>query len=192
MEDTIQFFGEYKYISVIAHVFSVIVGMGSALVSDVLFNVYIKDKKINPTENKTLEVLSRIIWISLGIIILSGIAIFLSDPLMYINSTKFLVKMSVVLAIILNGYLFWKITHKSLKKINFTDTDVHHKYVRIRKLSFAFGAVSIVSWLSAFILGSVKSIPVSFWAAMDMYATTIILAIIGSQIVEYMITHQKK
>ena len=118
MDGTIQFFSEYKQLFIIVHVFFVITGMGTALVSDILFNVYIKDKKINPTESTTLEVLSHVIWISLGLIVLSGLAIYLSDPLKYIYSTKFLAKMSIVFVIILNGYLFWKITHKSLKKIN--------------------------------------------------------------------------
>jgi len=191
MEDVIEFFGLYKQFFVTSHIFSVIVGMGTALVSDVLFNVYIKDKKINPTENKTLQVLSRVIWISLLFIVLSGLALFLSDPLRYAYSTKFLVKMVIVLVIIINGYLFWKITHTALKKINFTDTNVHHKYVRIRKVSFAFGAVSIVSWLATFILGSMQSIPTSFVVTMGAYSIIIVLAVMSSQIFEYMITHKK-
>jgi len=191
MEETIQFFSEYKKISVIAHVFSVIVGMGTALVSDVLFSVYIKDKKINKTENITLQVLSYVIWISLGLITLSGLAIFLSDPLTYAYSTKFLVKTAIVFVIILNGYLFWKITHKSLKKINFTDTNSNHKHVRIRRQSFAFGAVSVVSWFAAFILGSIDTLPVTFSMAMGIYTTIIILAIIVSQIADRLITPKK-
>ena len=71
--------------------------------------------------------------------------------------------MIIVFVIILNEYLFWKITHKALKKINFTDTNTHHKYVRIRKMSFAFGAISIVSWLVVFILGSILWVLVD-WA----------------------------
>lgn len=192
MEEVIQFFSKYKHFFVIIHVFSVVIGMGTALVSDVLFNVYVKDKKINPTENKTLQILSRIVWIGLGFIVLSGFAIFLSDPSEHVNSVSFLVKMSIVLVLIINGFLFWKITHKALRKINFTDTNIHHKYVRIRKLSFAFGAISVVSWLSAFVLGSMHSIPFSFWTAIGIYASIIILAIIASQILDYMITHKNK
>jgi uncharacterized membrane protein len=192
MEETIQFFGEYKKLATIIHVFAVIIGMGSALVSDILFNVYIKDKKINPTENSTLEVLSRIIWISLGAIFLSGIAIFLSNPPVYSASDKFLLKMVIVGFVIINGYLFARVTHGSLSKINFTDTNSNHKYVRIRRLSFAFGAVSLVSWLSAFILGSISSIPVSFWSGLMIYGVLLLIGITGSQVVEYMITHPKK
>lgn len=191
MEEAIQFFGEYKKVSVITHVFAVIVGMGSALVSDVLFNVYIKDKKINPTENSTLEVLSKIIWISLGVIMLSGIALFLSDPSAYSTSDKFLLKIVIVGFIIINGYLFARVTHGSLRKLNFTDTNRHHKYVRIRRLSFAFGAISLISWLTAFILGSVRSIPISFWQGLAIYGILVLGGIVASQLMEYKITHQK-
>ena len=190
MENTLQVFSEYKHYAIIVHVFSVILGMGAALVSDVLFNVYIKDKKINPTENKTLGVLSRIIWISLGCIVFTGLFIFLSDPIKYAQSVKFLVKMTIVGVIILNGYLFWKITHKSLAKLTFVDTNMNHKYVRIRKVSFAFGAISITSWMSAFILGSVQSIPMSYGVAMGIYGAFILIAVVVSQVVEYIITHR--
>jgi len=186
----LQFFAEYKQFSLIIHVFSVIVGMGGALVSDVLFNVYVKDKRINPTENKTLQVLSKVIWISLGVIVLSGLLIFLSDPTGYAKSEKFLLKVIIVAVLIFNGFLFLKITHKALKKIDFIDTNSHHKYVRIRKASFAFGAVSMVSWLSAFVLGSIQSLPVSLSQAVVLYVLVIIIGIIGSQIAEYFIVRK--
>jgi len=191
MEATAIFFTEYKQIFVIGHVFSVVCGMGAAIVSDVLFNVYIKDKKINPTEHATLEVISRIIWGSLALIVLTGVALFLSDPVAYANSDKFLLKVAIVAVIIINGFMFWKITHKSLKHINFTDTDINNKYVRIRKLSFAFGAISLVSWFTVFILGSISSIPVSLAVGAGIYAVIILLAIIASQVMEYFITHKK-
>lgn len=191
MENLLQFFSTYKQLFTIIHVFSVIVGMGGALISDILFNLYIQDKKINPTENKTLATLSKIIWISLGVIVLTGFFIFLSAPVQYAHSTKFLLKTIVVAVLIINGFLFWKITHKALHKINFTDMNIRHTYVRIRKLSFAFGAISIVSWITAFILGSIKAIPVSLTYALGIYVLILIGAIIGSQCVEYVLLRKK-
>ncbi len=190
MEETIQFFSKYKHFAIILHVFSIIVGMGSAIVSDVLFNLYIKDKKINSTENTTLEILSKIIWVALWFIMLSGVGIFLSNPQVYMASDKFLLKMVIVGIIIINGYLFARITHGSLLEMNFTDTNIHHKNVRIRRLSFAFGAVSVVSWLSAFVLGSIRSIPVSFWMGLSIYLSLVFVSIIISQIFEYLITRK--
>lgn len=190
MEAVLEFFSEYKSVSVITHVFSVIIGMGAAIVSDILFNIYIKDKKINPTENSTLETLSKIIWVALWLVVLSGLAIYLSNPMKYMNSPKFLLKMIIVGIIIINGYMFARITHGSLRKINFRDTNVHHKYVKIRKLSFMFGAISIVSWLIAFVLGSVPSIPVSFFTGLTFYFVLLAVAIIVSQILDIIVSNR--
>lgn len=192
MENLQLFFTEYKHIIIIVHVFAVVVGMGGALISDVLFNKYLSDGKINPTENSTLFTLTRIIWMSLGLIILSGFCMFLSDPLKYSESAKFLIKMIVVATLTLNGILFWKITHRGLRKINFRDNNFQHKYVRIRKFSFAFGGISIVSWLSAFVLGSIKSIPIHLHQALFIYIGLLLIGIICSQILEYYIVHKKK
>ncbi len=191
MEGTIEFFNEYKNISVMTHVLAVVVGMGSALVSDVLFNTFIADYKIDKTENKVLSILSNIIWISLFFILVSGVALFLSDPEKYMNSSKFLVKMFIVCIVIINGYLFQRYIHPALRKLDFTDMNSHHKYVKIRKVSFALGAVSFISWMSAFILGSIRSIPVSFFSAIGIYALILFCGICASQYMDYRISHKK-
>lgn len=191
MESVTEFFSTYKYISVIVHVFSVIAGMGAALVSDVLFNVFIKDKKINPTENKVLSTLSSIVWVSLIFIVLSGIALFLSNPSVYAVSTKFLAKMSIVGFIILNGMLFQSIVHPALSKMNFKDVNPNHKYVKIRKWSFAFGAISVVSWLSAFILGSFSALPFAYHELLGVFFFVIAGAVIVSQVIEHRITSRQ-
>ncbi len=192
MENTVGFFSEYKHISIIIHVLFVVVGMGAALISDILFNIYIQNKKINMHENRTLSALSMIVWISLGFIVLSGISIFLSDPMKYAYSVKFLVKMTIVGIIIFNGYLFQRIVHPALRKIDFKDTNTHHKYVRIRKMSFAFGAISLVSWLGAFVMGMLGHIPLSYLEAIVGYVAICFGGILFSQIIEYRMTHSKK
>lgn len=191
MEDVIRFFAEYKNISVIIHVLSVIVGMGAALVSDILFNVYIHNKKISKGENRTLAILSDIVWVSLCFIVASGIALFLSDPITYGYSVKFLIKMTIVGVIIVNGYLFWHLIHPSLEKINFTDVNIHHKYVKLRKVSFILGAISLVSWLSAFVLGMLGHMPLSYLEAIVGYVAICFGGILFSQVVEYKMTHGK-
>lgn len=191
MTDVIAFFASAKTVSIILHVLSVVLGMGAALVSDILFSSYIVDKKINPTENKTLSLLSRVIWISLALIVLTGFAIFLSNPDKYLHSAKFITKMSIVGVLIVNGILFWKVTHKELKSLNFTDTNSHHRIVRVRKLSFAFGAVSMTSWLSAFVLGSLSVVPLTLPTLLGGYILALVIAISTSQLLEYKLTHSK-
>ncbi len=184
MGNTIEFFGEYKQVSVAIHVLSVVVGMGTALVSDILFNSFIKDKKIDKTEIHTLDILSTVVWISLLFIVLSGLTIFLSDPASYSESVKFLVKMTIVAGVIINGYVFRMMINPHLKDINFNDDDMDHKYVRLRKMSFAFGAISVVSWLSAFALGMLSDIPFSYKEAIMWYLILCFGGIVISQIID--------
>ena len=191
MTYVIEFFAEYKIFSTILHVFSVIVGMGTALVSDVLFNNYIRDGRIQKGENRTLSTLSTIVWASLGCIVVSGVFLFLSDPLMYASSVKFLVKMTIVGVVIINGYVFHRLIHPSLQKIDFIDTNVRHKYVRLRKLAFACGAVSLISWMLAFVLGMLGHIPLSYLEAIVGYVGILFGGILFAQIVEYMLIRKK-
>jgi uncharacterized membrane protein len=187
MEELSLFFAEYKQVSIAVHVFAVIVGMGSALISDALFNRFIADFKIDKMEHRVFSVFSKIIWISLLVMVVSGTAIFMSDVVGYSNSDKFLAKMTVALLIILNGLFFKMYIDPSLRKINFSDNDGRHKYVKIRRLSFAFGAISVISWLFVCGLALYKNSSSSYSTIMLTYLGIVLVGAICSQILERMI-----
>ncbi len=183
----LYFFAEYKQVSIGVHVLAVVLGMGSALFSDALFNRFIADFKIDRFEHRLFSVLSKIIWVSLFVILASGLAIFMSDIVSYSSSDKFLAKVTVVLLIILNGFFFKICIDPSLRKINFSDTNGQHRYVKLRRLSFAFGAVSVISWLFACALALYKGSHFSYSTIMLVYASLVLVGILCSQILERMI-----
>ena len=116
-------------------------------------------------------------WFAIGGLILTGIMLFLSDPLTYSESSKFIVKMIIVGVITLNGLIMTKYLHTNMQKLTFTN-----KYhIRVKKVAFASGAISISSWYLSFILGSVRSIPFDVITGITMYATVIITAVLVSQ-----------
>lgn len=165
----------------IVHVFSVILGMGSALVSDVLFSFYGKDKKLNWTEIKTLSILKDIVFYSLILISTSGIIIYLSDIEKYSDSDKFLAKMSILLILLLNGLVLNRyIWPRLLKKDFFTSPE---KRI-VRKLSFICGSISVVSWLSVCALGVLDSLSIDYNIIIAIYTVVTILGIAISVIVE--------
>lgn len=172
--EAIEFFVENKTYFTIVHVLSVVVGMGSAIISDILFNFYSKDKKLDTTEKRSLELLSNTVWISLIGIILSGIAIFLSNPDGYLASAKFLTKMSIMGVLLINGlFLSFVISP------HFNDKGLlKFKNKRcIRQLAFVGGAISISSWFIICILGVLKNIQLSVPRAMLLYSCFIVVAI---------------
>lgn len=168
-----------------------VIGGGWAFAGDLIFLSSVKDRKISPTEIRFLRLGSKMVWIGLLIIVVSGIFIFFTDTDKYLHSTKFLAKMTIVGIIILNGFVF-HISHlpRLYRHVNlhFSSSDEFKKHA---PLLVSSGAVSIVSWTSAITLGAMRSIPYSYLTIMGVYFIFIISAIMISLVLKNKILFQK-
>ena len=180
--ESLPLFADIKIPLTIVHVLSVIVGMGSALLSDILFTFYARDKKLSSHEIHTLGVLSRIVWFGLVFIILSGVGLFLSDIERYMSSVKFLGKMSIMLVLLVNGFLLDRFVWPRLGARSFLTS---HKNASLRKIAFLCGAVSVFSWISVCILGVLNSVQISYHELMAIYAGVLLVVLPGALIVEH-------
>ncbi len=171
--EIISFLNYIKMPLTVVHVITVVVGMGSALVSDILFNFYAKDKKLDNTEKKTLEILSKVVWWSLLLIIISGIIIFFTNTGKYMGSDKFLAKMTILAVLLLNGTMLnFRVWPHVLGKGFFTSK----KEITTRRLAFFGGAVSVVSWISVCALGVFDTSPTSYGNLMALYILIVSIA----------------
>ncbi len=178
MESISEFFSEYKSIIIILHAMSAAIGLGAATVSDVLFFKFLKDGDITKEETPILDTMTNIMWVALSLLIATGIALFLSDPATYSESSKFIVKMFVVGAITLNGLVLTKYLHRNMHNLTFTNP--YHK--KAKRIAFASGAISIGSWYLSFILGSIRSIPLTIQSGILTYLLLLVIAVIVSQV----------
>ena len=64
-------------ILVIGHLIGLIIGLGAATVGDTIFFRALKNKRLATEEFSLLQTISRLIWIGLTILILTGIGIVL-------------------------------------------------------------------------------------------------------------------
>ncbi|MBP9711501.1 MAG: hypothetical protein KBD55_00495 [Candidatus Pacebacteria bacterium] len=170
-----------KIPATIVHVVAVVFGMGSALVSDLLFSFFSKDKHLNKTEMSTLSILATAVFYSLILISLSGLIIFLSDIEKYSHSAKFLAKISILAILIINGYVLNKYVWPHLLNKNFFTLK---KERNIRKLAFGSGAISVISWLSVCALGVLDSLNMPYVAIVSLYASIIVLGTIVALVIE--------
>ena len=176
-----QFFQNIKIPLTVLHVIAVVFGMGSALVSDLLFSFFSKDKKLDSTEISTLSILANVVFYSLIIIVLSGLAIFLSDVDRYINSAKFLAKMSILLVLLINGYFLNKFLWPHLLNEGFFTLE---KERNVRRLAFVSGAISVISWLSVCTLGVLNRLDMSYLSIISIYLSVVIFGVLVSLGVE--------
>jgi uncharacterized membrane protein len=190
----IPFLIDYKSIIVIIHAISAGLGVGAATIADIMFFKALKDYRISSDEAETFRTLSQVLWCALGILILTGSMLYLGNSLALGESSKFLVKVVIVGVVTLNGVLLNLIVAPKLTSISFGSAHEHHprELIRLRRFAFAFGAISIISWYVVFILGSIKSIPISFGNGIGIYGIVIVGAIIGSQIFERYIAWRRK
>jgi len=168
------------------HLLGFALGLGAATIGDIFFFKFLKDLRISERESNTLRTISQVVWFGLGLLVISGVGLVLTDPALYLASTKFMSKMIIVGVIAINGAFLNLYITPLLVKISFGDKhehspgELHHE----RGLAYAAGAISMVSWYSAFVLGLTRKLPVSLWAALVTYFVILVIAIAGSQIVE--------
>ncbi len=156
------------------HLFGVIIGAGGAFASDFMFFSSIKDKMISHTEMRFLRLGSRMVWVGLAIIIFSGAFLFAADAARYLDSSKFLAKMTIVGVIIVNGVIFHLYHIPRLHKHIGRDFSLSKEFVKKSPLLLISGVISVVSWLAAFVLGVFHEVPYSYWIIIAFY-----LAILG-------------
>lgn len=169
------------------HILGVALGLGGATITDVFFFKFLKDFRISTYESDILRTLSQVIWFALAMIVLSGVGLFLPQSAELLASSRFLMKMVIVFVIILNGALLNLLVSPKLVKISFGARHVHHpdELHRLRKLAFALGAISIVSWYSAFIVAFLHSIDMRFWLWLGYYALLLFVGVTLSQLMEH-------
>ena len=178
--ELVDFFENIKTPMTVVHVVSVVFGMGAAFMTDVLFTFYGNDKKLSPTEIKTLRILSKVVWWGLIMIILSGLGLFLSDITKYLHSVKFIAKMSILGVLLLNGYILHTYIWHHVLKQQFLGP----ARSPIRKIAFVCGAVSMISWVSVCALGVLDTVTFPYAMIMTGYGAFLLFGGVGALFIE--------
>lgn len=144
--------------------------------SDSMFLKSLKDLKISKTEMSFLQLGSVMVWVGLIILIGSGYLLFSLDSDRYLNSDKFLAKMTIVAIILLNGLFLHVNLIPRLRRHIEGYLPSSDEFMRKRPLLFTSGAVSLVSWLSALVLGALHKVPWSYGEIMGVYLAALLAA----------------
>lgn len=191
--DVSALLAEYKGLIVLFHGIAAAIGVGAVTITDVFFFRFLKDYRISHDEAATMQVLSNVIWFALGLLVLTGIGLYVPESVALLAKSKFVMKMLLVLVLIGNGVMLNLVIHPRLVHISFGEAKVDHpgEMHHLRRLAYAAGGISIVTWYSVFILGSLRNVPMSFGELFGIYAVLVVLAVAGSQYMDYLMTHKK-
>jgi hypothetical protein len=109
--------------------------------------------------------------------------LFSTNPALYLESSKFLIKVLIVFVIFANGIYF----HAGHLPMIHRHKDHHYpssdEFNRKKKFLIVSGVISITSWTLTIILGSLRMIPIDFWTALAGYIIFEIVAISAALII---------
>lgn len=173
---------DQKTIYTLFHVFGAVLGAGGAYMSDLMYMRATKDRVLEKTEISFLKLGSRMVWVGLLFIVISGAFLFSLDTAKYMASSKFLVKMAIVLVLIINGVIFHFIHTPVLSRAADMPLKTSKEFTRRSVFIYVSGAISIVSWTCALILGSLRGISYSFTEGFGIYIGLVLIAVVGALI----------
>ena len=156
-------------IFLIIHTLGIAIGAGGAIIGGVLFVKFLKDCRISKIEADITRTISQIVWFALAILALSGAALYFPGIGEWGKAPAFALKMAIVDIIIINRLfldllIFPRLTRASLE-VESAETNFKIQTSAGWKLSFALGAVSIVSWIFVLIL----SVPLEAVFGVNLY-----------------------
>lgn len=182
----IEFIADETRLWTILHTFGVVIGLGAATVTDVLFFRFLKDFRISKKEADIMATLSRVIWLALVVLVISGVALFLPKQEVLLANGKFITKTIVLGVIILNGLMLNFYLQPRLITIHFRgERPIRERLAR--KVAFLLGGISVSSWYFVFILGSLRGVQIPFAHVFAIYILLLTLAVFGSQVYEHML-----
>lgn len=173
---------DIKTIYTLLHLLGVTLGAGGSFMSDVIFITTTKDKVMTKGELNILKKGSMVVWMGLILLVISGALLVSLDPATYFASDKFILKMIIVGIITVNGLFFHFVHTKRLESLVGEHLSVSHRFRKYSKSMYYSGALSMVSWVSALVLGGLRMIPVSVVIGLSIYAGLVIFAIGGAEL----------
>lgn len=183
----IPLLAEHRETFFLIHLSGLALGLGGATLTNIFFFKFLKDFRVSEGEWETLRTILQVIWFALLVLVLGGLGFYLGNGAALGRLDNFRVEVIAVLIIILNGAFFNLIYQPKLMKISLRERHDHQvgELHLLRKLAYALGAISLVSWYAAFLLSILDSPPFDFGLLLLFYLASLGGAVILSQLMEH-------
>ncbi len=167
------------------HLVGIAVGVSAATIGGLLVINFLKDFKIDSSEDKKLTILDQIIWLSIVALVVINLCYYIIDPEIYFASSQLLAQLIILTILIVNNILLSLWINPKLIGIRIDMKSINvFRIFWLRQWALAMGAISIVSWYTV--------LAISFFIKIDSgdisnilgyYLAIVIMSIITSQIV---------
>ena len=167
------------------HLLGLVLGLGGALIIDVMIFHFLNNFKISTREAVIMHLLSQMIVLGLILLVVSGIALMFTDLHTYLENPRFLMKLTAVGIVSLNGAVLNLYVAPKMELISLREEDRESNQALV-KASFIVGAVSAISWLTVFFLAMIEILETfSYITLLVAYLILLAIAISGGLFTKY-------
>jgi len=169
------------------HLLGIVLGVGGATITDILFFNFLKDLRISEMEAEIMRTISEVVWIGLALLVFSALGLYFADPSRFSANVPFLVSAVATVALVICGAFYNLLLAPRLVQISFKEEHAHEpgELKKLRCVGFALGAITLISWYTVFFLNVlVDPDRFTFWPLLSAYAVVTAAAVIISQMVE--------
>ncbi len=170
--------------TITVHLLGLVLGLGGALILDVMIFHFLNNLTISSREAVIMHLISQMIILGLALLIVSGFALTLINPEAYLENPRFLMKMTAVGVVTINGVLLNLFVVPKMEQISFQKGEMEENTGLIRG-AFVAGAVSMTSWLSVFILAMINPLEAySFGILLTVYLILLAMTVAGGLVMK--------
>lgn len=120
------------------HLLGMILGVGGTLILDILIFHFLRNFRINASEAVIMHLISQIIIIGLVLLFVTGAAIYLTDMEAYNSNPRFLMKMTAVLVLSINGVFLNFYMMPEIERFSMVEERVE-KDQNLKRIAFSVG-----------------------------------------------------
>lgn len=106
------------------HLLGMILGVGGTLILDMLIFHFLRNFQINSSEAVIMHLISEIIILGLILLFVTGTAMYLTDIEGYNNNPRFLMKMTAIIVLSINGVFLNFYMMPKIKKLSLIEEDI--------------------------------------------------------------------
>lgn len=175
----------FRILMFMAYLFGLMMGVGGSIVYTVLFFKFLRDYRLSDVEKETLDGVAQVVTIGLGLVLVTGLGLFIPLAAWYTMNPEFMIALIAGAVLAIQTIMVkTDIVHRlsAVYESNIIPVDADHAYMR--KLSYALGAVGLVSWITLAIVSFVN-LNWSFIGLLSAYCIVVTIAVVWSQFAEY-------
>jgi uncharacterized membrane protein len=139
---------------------AVSVGVASITVSSLMTIKFLKDFKIDQREDRKINTVNQITWVSILLLIIVNVSVFTINPVSYLSSAQWITQLFILAVLVFNTAILDLQVQPNLIGLRLDMSSINvFKTLWLRQNAFSGTAISLVSWyiimlISFFNIGS--------------------------------------